>query len=136
MPPVHPVLCTSRRRTLRDYVHFYQAKPGFQKETNDHLIAEAKVESLSEVEKHVVLLVDEMKVREDIVFDKNSGKVVGPVHLGDFNDSLAKLEKSVKEEKLSVATHVLGLIVRGLVSPLKFPYVHFPTSGNREASIQ
>ena len=35
-------------RTLRDYVHFYTAKPGFQKEANDHLIIEAQLDLLSE----------------------------------------------------------------------------------------
>ena len=110
-------------RTLRDYVHFYTAKPGFQKEANDHLIMEAQLESLSETQRHVVLLVDEMKlkVREDIVFDKHSGDVVGLVHLGEFNNTLANFEAGFQEGKIPVATHVLGLIVRGLVTSLKFP---------------
>ena len=71
-----------------------------------------------------------MKVREDIVFDKISGEVVGLVHLVDVNGGLHSFEQNVgKDVKIPVATHVLGLIVRGLVTSLKFPYAHFPTTG-------
>ena len=45
--------------------------------------------------RHVVLLMDEMKVREDLVFDRN-GEVIGYVDIGDINNSLRKLEKSCK----------------------------------------
>lgn len=36
---------------------------------------------------------DEMKVREDLVFDRN-GEVIGYVDVGDINNQLKKLEKS------------------------------------------
>ena len=108
------------QRTLRDYVHFYDAKPGFQKEANDHLLKEADISSLSPAQRHVVLVVDEMKVREDIVFGKHSGNVVGLVYMGDFNNTLAGLESAMKREKVPVA---------GLVTSLNFPYAHFPTAG-------
>ena len=72
-------------------------------------------------------------MREDLVFDKHSGNVVGLVHLRDFNNSLASLKSGLAEGK--VATHVLGIIVRGLATSLKFPYAHFPTSGKLESRI-
>ena len=40
----------------------------------------------------VALLMDEMKVREDLVIDRN-GEVIGYVDIGDVNNSLRKLEK-------------------------------------------
>ena len=43
----------------------------------------------------MVLLIDEMKVREDLVFDRN-GEVIGYVDVGDINNRLRKLEKSCK----------------------------------------
>ena len=45
--------------------------------------------------RHVVLLMDEMKVREDLVFDRN-GEVIGYVDIEDINNWLRKLEKSCK----------------------------------------
>ena len=115
-------------RALRDYIH-YHSKAGFHSDVND-LMRKSKIEQLTEVEKHVVVLLDEIKVREDIVFDKISGKVVGLVHLGDVNGGLHSFEQSVgKDVELPVATHVLGLMVRGLVTSLMFPYAHFPTTG-------
>ena len=117
-------------RLLREYIHYYHSKAGFHSTVNDHLMREAKIDKLTKIEKHVVILLDEMKVREDIVFNKTSGEVVKLVYLGDFNSGLHSLEQNVaKDVEIPVATHVLGLMVRGLVTSLKFPYAHFPTTG-------
>ena len=94
-------------RSLRDYIHYYYSKAGFHSAANDHLMRGAKIEQLTEIENHVVVLLDEMKVREDSVFDKISGEVVGHFHLGDVNGGLHSFE----------------------VTSLKFPYPHFPTTG-------
>ena len=45
--------------------------------------------------RHVVPLMDEMKVREDLVFDRN-GELIGYVDIGDINNQLRKLEKNCK----------------------------------------
>ena len=45
-------------RTLRDYTHFYEAKPGFQKEINQQLMQEARINELDEIQKHVVVAFD------------------------------------------------------------------------------
>ena len=81
-----------RKRTLRDYVHFYPWKPGFSSGVNDHLIREAKIDSLTKIQKHVIILLDAMKVREDVVFDKLTGEVIGVVNLGDVNNELKSFE--------------------------------------------
>lgn len=118
------------KRTLRDYVHCYPSKPGFSSGVNDHLIREAKIDSLTKIQKHVILLLDEMKVREDVVFDKLTGEVIGLVNLGDINNELKSFETEAgKDSSIPVATHVLGIMVRGLVTSLKFSFAHFPTAG-------
>ena len=97
-------------RTPRDDVHCYPSKPGFGSGVNDHMIREAKIDSLAKIQKHVIILLDEMKVREDVVlksFETDAGK----------------------DSSIPVATHVLGIMVRGLVTSLKFPFAHFPTAG-------
>ena len=71
--------CLSRRR-LRDYKNYIHPT-GF----NNEIIAELTrtVENFSEQEKYCVLLMDEMKILEDLVWDKHTGDLIGYVNLGD-----------------------------------------------------
>ena len=123
-------------RTLRDYIHVFPSDVGFNAATNAQLMKEAKIESLTNIQRHVVILFDEMKIKEDLVFDKNSGSVVGVVKTTDVNDKLLALESSLKLKKkesekgcpVEVATHMLAVMVRGLVTGIRFPYAHFPTA--------
>ena len=43
------------------------------------------------------MLVDEMKIKSGLVFNKSSGNLVGFMNLGDVNDNIEKLEMSIKE---------------------------------------
>ena len=73
---------------------------------------------------------DEMKIKENLVYDKHSAEVIGFVDLGNFNEELAELEQlcsSDLELHRPVATHILALMVRGLFMDINFPYAHFPT---------
>ena len=51
----------------------------------------ANVDICSEREKYVVFLIDEMHVREDLVFDRYSGSIIGYSNLGDIINHLARL---------------------------------------------
>lgn len=77
--------------------------------------------------KYVVLLLDEIKIKESLVYDKNSGQVIGFADLDDINDTLTELERSGSVPAKPIATHVLGLMVRGVFTSCKFPYAHFLT---------
>lgn len=111
-------------RTLRDYTHLFKADTGFQTEVDDMLKKEVKSEAWM---KYVVLLLDELKVKESLVYDKSSCKVIGFVELDDINLEISKLESSSGSTLPPVATHLLTIMVRGLFTSLKFPYAHFPT---------
>ena len=41
------------------------------------------VHNLSKQERYVVLLMDEMKIQEDLVWNKHTGELIGYVDLGD-----------------------------------------------------
>lgn len=82
-------------RTLRDYSNLFQCKPGFQPEVNKQLMKEAKLEELDDLQNHVVLIFNEMKIKEDLVYNKNTGKVIGFVNIGDLNDQVLKLNRPV-----------------------------------------
>ena len=91
------------------------------------LIQAAKVDTCPEREKNVILL-DEMHIREDIVFDKHSGAMIGFTKLGDINDHLLQFERSLTEDQPSppLAKSMMVFMVRGLFSKLQFPYAQFP----------
>ena len=58
-------------RSLRDYTHYFTNKPGFQDEVNQQLIDKVSKLNLPASRKYIALLVDEMKVREGLVYNKN-----------------------------------------------------------------
>ena len=64
-------------RTLRDYTNYIKAVPGLQPEVLEQLRSEAKVNDLPESKQYVTLLIDEMKIKEDLVFDKHSCTMIG-----------------------------------------------------------
>ncbi len=114
-------------RTLRDYTHYFQNKTGFQNEVNKQLLDEISLQSLPDSRKFVAVLIDEMKVKEGLVFNKYSGEIVGFTHLGDINDDLVRLEQ--EGDHPTVAKQVLVVMVRGIMFKLDFPYAHFATCG-------
>lgn len=115
-------------RTLRDYTRYFKSKTGFQPEVDRMLVEEASLRGSTDWKKYVVILFNEMKVRESLVYDKHTAQVIGFSQLGDLNDQLDELERCDAEHP-SIATHILGIMVRGVFSSLRFPYAHFPTTG-------
>ena len=65
-----------------------KGKGGFQQEVNDQLCKEANVDSLPEEKQYVVLALDEMKVKEDLIYDKWEEKNVGFVDVGNIDDMM------------------------------------------------
>lgn len=78
--------------------------------------------------RYMVLAFDEMKVKEDIVFNK-SGDIVGFVSTSNMDDMLRKLEKNCEGDQ--IANHVLALMIRGVFVKFNFEFAQFPTRGNR-----
>ncbi len=71
--------------------------------------------------KKFVILLDEMKIKSGIVFNKKLGKLVGFVDLGTINNDLEVLESSLTSTATSVqpqlADSMLVLMVRSLMKP-------------------
>ena len=118
------------QRTLRDYTHCVNSTCGFSKEIDAQLISAAKLDQLQEFEKCVSLIMDEMYIKEDLVYNKHSGAVVGFANLGDTNTHLLQFESIVAGggEARTLAKTMFVLMVRGLFIRLQFPYAQFPCS--------
>lgn len=73
---------------------------------------------------------DEMHVKEDLIYNKHSGELVGFMNLGDMNTHFINLQRAAEEgqsEKIRpLAKSLLVVMVRGLFTSLQFPYAQFP----------
>ena len=116
------ILQLPSQRTLRKYRNYITPQQGFNPQIIKDL--EEKTRNFSDSERYVSILIDEMKVQEDLVFDKNSGKLIGFVDFGDevLNESMLK-----SSDKL--ATHIMVFIVKSIKNPLSFSFANFATEG-------
>ena len=92
------------KRTLRDYRNYISPKTGFNPNLVDEL--RKKTENFSYSERFIVLSIDEMKIQEDLVWNKHTGELVGYVDLGDVD-----LNEAVFDKVDSLATHVLVILI-------------------------
>jgi hypothetical protein len=100
------------------------AEPGIHVEVLEDLADKAN----HLVNKYVVLTLDEMKIKEDLVYNRQTNQVIGFVNLGDTLKQLQELESGRTRTSKDVATHVLQFMVRALGGKLDYPLAHFSTS--------
>ena len=61
------------QRTLRDYTYYTRACLGFSASVDRQMMDLAKIDSCRTLDKYVIVIMDEMHVKEDIVYDKHTG---------------------------------------------------------------
>ena len=83
-----------------------------------------EVKHFSDNENFFVILMDEMKIQENLAWDKDTGELIGYVDFGDAELNYATLQKST-----DIAVHVLVLLLRSVVNPFKFSLASFATTG-------
>lgn len=114
------------QRTLRDYTHFIQATSGFSHEVDEQLIDLASIGTCPEREKYVVVLMDEMHIKQSLMYNKHSGMhnitccwhqstvhmhflgvLIGYTDLGDINVHLDRFQFSLEEANEEEAGDVM-----------------------------
>ena len=78
--------------------------------------------------RYITIILDEMKVKEDIVYDKTANIIGFCNHLGKINDELLQYEHS-EDVHPPVAKQILVVMIRGLFFKFEFPLAHFSTEG-------
>ena len=66
--------------------------------------------------------------REDLVYDKHTGNLIGYTNLGEVNNHLLAFERSIKSNTThphDPAKSMLVFMVKGLFTDLKYPYAQF-----------
>ena len=119
-------------RTLQDYTHYVEAKLGFLSDVDKMLINAAQISTCPAREKCVILLLDEMHIQEQLIFDKHSGAMIGytnisdiVTHLNDFESQVDASDDEGNEQSHKLAKTMMVFMVRGLFSSLQFPYAQF-----------
>ena len=99
-----------------------KAAASFSTEANTTLKEAAQVAKCEPREMCTLLVLDEVHIREDLVYDKLSGALVDFANLGDINNQ-SLLESPLCEP---MARTMMVFMVRCLFSKLQFLYVKFP----------
>ena len=121
------VLQLPSQRTLRDYSHCIRAEAGFSTAVDKQLQSACRIKSCQDYEKLVILLLNEIHIKESLVFYKNTGRLIGFTDLGYITNHLIAYERSIELNDKSHKS-MMVMMVRGLFSNLRYPYAQFPCS--------
>ena len=122
------------QRTLRDYTYYVRCATGFSADLDQQLKTAAKIDECTEDWKRCACIVmDEMYIKEDLVYDKHTGALIGFANLGEINEHLLSFQHIIEgesdsdeSEEQELAKTMFVIMVRGLITNFQFPYVQFP----------
>ena len=128
-------LALPSQRTLRDYSNAVRAVIGFSKDVDMQLLQAASLKTSPDYHKLVIILIDEMHVKEELVYSKHDGRLIGFVDLGNINNHLAQFEASINDDSddtnsyaLPLANSIITFMVKGLFTSFQYSYTQFPCS--------
>lgn len=133
------MLALPSERTLNDYKHFAPAVIGFSTSTDRQLLDQLKQQKPSHLVEYISIVIDEMYIKESLVFNKSNGSLTGFADLGEVNNLLLAAEQKYKDpdsvQRRPLAKLMFVIMVRGLFNTLKFPYAQFPASSTKGAQL-
>ena len=114
------VIALPSERTLRDYRHFASSTPGFSRDVDLQLLDLVKVQEPANLANYVSVIIDEMYIKEGLVFDKHTGSLTGFTDLGDVCNLLAEYEQQQSGGGSTTFHHpvakcMIVFMVRGLI---------------------
>ena len=110
-------------RTLFDYSHYIKSNLRYNADVMKMLKEEAEKLGMYKEEwrKYVGLLFDEIKIKEDLVYDKNSGELIGYCNLDSVGNTILNRQNVMAGNENSVAKYILVVMVRGCHCQFKIP---------------
>ena len=77
--------------------------------------------------KYVILVMDEMYTKSDLVYDKHDGSLIGFVNISNINNQILEFEAITESggENPSLAASMMVFMVRGLLHKFNYPYSQF-----------
>ena len=125
-------------RTLCDYRHHAPSGCGFSKATDVQLLEMLEHTKPTHLAKYITIIMNEMYIEEGLVFQRSSNALIGYQDLGDVNNLLHDAEDQIYNpgnHRRILAKLMLVFMVRGVYTPLKFPYAQFPTASTKGANL-
>ena len=107
-------------RTLRDYTYHVSTTIGFSDEVDRQLMSVADL--AEEKNRNVVLVLDEVHIKEGLIYDKHEGNLIGFANLGETNNYLLQLENGMYggDVPQQLASSMVVLMIRGLFYKFNF----------------
>ena len=121
--------------------HVYDSRLRFQVDVKKQVCNEFKADEVAEWQKYVGLVSDEMKVKEGIVYNKNSREIIGYVNLGEVTNQLLEFERKCASELnddhnfLPITKYISCFMVRGIFQHVNFPCAQFATTDTSSDEI-
>ncbi len=109
--------------TLRDYTHYVRVIVGFSGDVDCQLACAVKLESCHDFQKCVLILIDEMHVKQDLVYDKYTGALTGFANLGDINTRMLTFEHFSTSSEPPLTSTMMTFTVQCPFTPLSLLYV-------------
>jgi len=116
-------------RTLFDYAHFKPTQDGVDYEIVDAVSKKLEkiIESGGKYQKYHVLMCDEIHISKNLVYKKDTGKIVGYVNISDVDAELEELQKYLEDptetktesKKKPVASKALTFLIKGVSNGIK-----------------
>ena len=89
----------STQRTLRDYTYYVSTNIGFSDEVDKQLVD--MMDLSQERNRYIVLVMDEIHIKEELVYDKHLGTLVGFINLGETNNHLLQFEDTLSKSHMN-----------------------------------
>ena len=124
------ILTLPSAQTLREYTHLSPTRVGFSADAERQLL---DVLNLREgLAKYGVILIDEMYVKQGVVFDKSTGAMIGFTDLGEVSNQLSEFERSLNNDNprlhRPLAKSMLVFMFRGLFTNIALAFAQFPVT--------
>ncbi len=113
------VLVLPSEKTLWDYRNFFTPRAGFHPENVQRLVDQTS--QYFDIQRHVVIAFDEMKIQSKLVFDKHSNELIGFVDIGEEELNVSSLGST------DLGTHAFVFFVGCAATNLKHALAYFLT---------
>ena len=120
--------------TLRDYRHLSSSSsPGFSTIADIQLLDIIKLARPRHLAKYVFILIDEIYLKEGLVYNKSTRSLTGFADLGGTVQQLSEYEESLSSDSNTrpLAKTMMVFMVQGVFCNLRFPYAQFPMASTQ-----
>ena len=132
------VIALPSSRTLRDYRHLSStSSPGFSVTADHQLLDQIKCAKPIHMAKYVIILIDEVYLKEGLVYNKSTGSLIGFADLGGVVQQLNDYEDRLSggSNVRPLAKTMMVFMVKGIFCNINFPYAQFPMASTKAHDI-